>query len=610
MYNFHSIDIETGGRTGGHMKTYCPKCRDGRKNKRDKSLSVDLDHGLGKCHYCGWTFSLKDSEALHSGCHADIGMQKRNPGGHSSLPPHFRRPVFDVNRTKLSGRLTKWLVEVRCIPQEVIAEMRLTEQEELMPQTGKRETCLCFNYFEEGQLVNTKYRDGAKNFKMVKGAELIPYNIDSITSTPECIITEGEFDALSFMAVGRQDVVSVPSGANRNLAWMDRFVETHFENKQTVFIAVDTDSKGVELRDELVRRVGAERCRIVSYGPGCKDANEHLQQYGVESLRIALQQAVEIPLEGVFTSAGLDDELHTLYENGFGPGADTGLENLDKCCTFELGRLMVVTGIPGSGKSEFTDELVLRFCLRHDWRIGFFSPENIPIVYHLRKLAEKLTGRRFVPFSTPEALYRRVTDYLAKRVCHILPKDDFTIDTVLEKARELVHRRGIRVLVIDPLNRLEHVIPPGQTETQYISSLLNRLSGFAVRHRCLVVLVAHPRKMNRNPMTGVTPRPDLYDINGSAEFFNKCDFGLVVQRDKEAGIVRVYVEKVKFKHLGQPGEATFVYDVVNGRYLPCSGEATGPGNPSGNTAFRITNTQFDSTCWLPEEGVEQELGLS
>ena len=597
MYNFHSLDIETNGKTGGHMKTYCPKCRDQRKNKRDKSLSVDLDNGLGKCHYCGWTFSLKGDETPRTNTHAD----GKKAGYSTSLPYHFRRPVFDSNHTQLSDKLTRWLVETRCITQEVITRMRLTEQQEVMPQTGKRENCICFNYFEDGEPVNVKYRDGQKNFKMVAGAELIPYNIDGIRDTPEAIITEGEFDALSFMTIGRQDVVSVPSGANRNLSWLDRFVESHFEEKKNIYIAVDTDRKGLELRDELVRRLGAERCRIVSYGPECKDANEHLVKYGVESLRITLQQAEEIPLEGVFTATDLREELRTLYENGLGTGADTGLENLDNLCTFELGRLLVVTGIPGSGKSEFTDELVLRLCLRHDWRIGFFSPENMPIVYHLRKLAEKLTGRRFTPAYTPGMLYGKTSDWLTEHVCHILPKENFTIDTVLEKARELVRRRGIRLLIIDPLNRLEHSIPQGQTETQYISSLLNRLSGFAVRHGCLVILVAHPRKMYRNPMTGVTPRPDLYDINGSAEFFNKCDFGLVVQRDKDAGIVRLYVEKVKFKHLGAPGEATFVYDIVNGRYHPCLTEV------ADDHSTRIIDTHFDRACRITEEVIEGDL---
>ena len=37
---------------------------------------------------------------------------------------------------------------------------------------------------------------------MVKGAELIPYNVDSILGTPECIITEGEFDAAAIIAAG------------------------------------------------------------------------------------------------------------------------------------------------------------------------------------------------------------------------------------------------------------------------------------------------------------------------------------------------------------------------------------------------------------------------
>lgn len=587
MFDFHSLRIDTRGRTGGRMKTFCPKCHDERRDKRDKSLSLDLDRGLGKCHYCGWSFGLEDT--------AVKAARLREAQRRRALPSHFRRPVFDTNHTALSDRLAHWLVKERRIPQDVLTRMRITERQELMPQTGKRENCLCFNYFEKGELVNVKFRDGAKNFKMITGAELIPYNIDGIEGTPEVIITEGEFDALSFMAAGRTDVVSVPGGANRNLTWLDRFVESHFEDKQVCYIAVDTDRKGVELRDELVRRLGAERCRIVGYGPGCKDANEHLQKYGVESLRITLQQAAEVPLEGVFTSEDLADELRVLYENGCGPGADTGLDNFDRLCTFELRRLLIVTGVPGCGKSEFVDELVLRLCLRHDWRIGFFSPENMPIVYHLRKLAEKLTGRRFVPQFTPEPLYDQVSGYLASHVCHILPSTDFTPEAVLDKARELVRRRGIRVLVIDPLNRLEHTLPPGQTETQYLSSLLNRLSGFAIRHQCLVVLVAHPRKMNRNPQTGTTPRPDMYDINGSAEFFNKADFGIAVERDDPVGVVRVHVDKVKFKNLGDKGCASFVYDRVSGRYFPCE-ECPDADTPE----HRILNTQFDHDCWLPE----------
>lgn len=39
---------------------------------------------------------------------------------------------------------------------------------------------ICFNYFRDGILVNTKFRTGDKHFKLISGAELPPYNMDSI----------------------------------------------------------------------------------------------------------------------------------------------------------------------------------------------------------------------------------------------------------------------------------------------------------------------------------------------------------------------------------------------------------------------------------------------
>ena len=467
-----------------------------------------------------------------------------------------------------------------------------------MPQSGKKERCICFNYFEGGQLINTKFRALPKLFKMVQGAELIPYNIDSILGQTSCIIHEGELDAASSIAAGFQSVISVPAGANSNLSWLDRFMETHFEDLKEIIIAVDADSAGIRLRNELINRLGAERCRVVTYGPECKDANEHLCKYGIASLRIAIEQAAEVPLEGIFTAADLHDDLRALFDNGFGPGAETGWEEMDKICTYERGRSVYVTGVPGAGKSEWVDELVLRLCLRHQWKIGFFSPENTPIVYHLRKLIEKLTGHRFQNgCGMTEGLLANSEDFLTENVSHISLKGNVSPDRVLAKAHELVVRRGCRIIVFDPLNRFDHNPQPGQTETQYISNLLNKFTEFAVQHNCLLVVVVHPRKMNRNPVTGITPRVEMYDINGSADFYNKADYGIIVERDKEVGVTRVYVDKVKFKHLGVGGMASFVYDPVSGRYLPCEESH----DPSLSADQRVRNTMFDNSCWLPEK---------
>ena len=595
MRNFANYQVDIRHRTSGVIKTICNQCLPTRHNKRDRSLRVNIDTGHCHCYHCGADFYVPDDTEEREKAERQAARKRRAA---AVIPQHFQRPVFDASKTTLSNATERWLVETRCIPQSVIAELRITEQEEFMPQFGAKERCVCFNYFEGGQLVNTKFRSGKKHFKMVQGAELIPYNIDSLIGQTSCIIHEGELDAASSIAAGFKGVISVPAGANSNLSWLDRFMETHFEDLEEIIIAVDTDSAGIRLRDELVNRLGAERCRVVAYGPDCKDANEHLVKYGLESLRIAIEQAVEVPLEGIFTAADLHGDLRALFDNGFGPGAETGWEEMDKICTYERRRNIIVTGTPGAGKSEWVDELVLRLCLRHQWKIGFFSPENIPIVYHLRKLIEKLTGHRFQNgCGMTEGLLARSEEFLAENVSHISLKGNATPDRVLAKARELVVRRGCRIFVFDPLNRFDHEPAPGQTETQYISNLLNKFTEFATQYNCLLILVAHPRKMNRNPTTGATPRVEMYDINGSADFYNKADYGIVVERDKEIGITRVYVDKVKFKHLGVGGVATFVYDPVNGRYLPCE-ESHDPAVPPEQ---RARNTVYDSSCWLPEK---------
>ena len=595
MRNFANYQVDIRHRTSGVIKTICNQCLPTRHNKRDRSLRVNIDTGHCHCYHCGADFYVPDDTEEREKAERQAARKRRAA---AVVPQHFQRPVFDASKTTLSDAMERWLVETRCIPQSVIAELRITEQEEFMPQFGAKERCVCFNYFEGGQLVNTKFRSGKKHFKMVQGAELIPYNIDSLIGQTSCIIHEGELDAASSIAAGFKGVISVPAGANSNLSWLDRFMETHFEDLEEIIIAVDTDSAGIRLRDELVNRLGAERCRVVAYGPDCKDANEHLVKYGLESLRIAIEQAVEVPLEGIFTAADLHGDLRALFDNGFGPGAETGWEEMDKICTYERRRNIIVTGTPGAGKSEWVDELVLRLCLRHQWKIGFFSPENIPIVYHLRKLIEKLTGHRFQNgCGMTEGLLARSEEFLAENVSHISLKGNATPDRVLAKARELVVRRGCRIFVFDPLNRFDHEPAPGQTETQYISNLLNKFTEFATQYNCLLILVAHPRKMNRNPTTGATPRVEMYDINGSADFYNKADYGIVVERDKEIGITRVYVDKVKFKHLGVGGVATFVYDPVNGRYLPCE-ESHDPAVPPEQ---RARNTVYDSSCWLPEK---------
>jgi twinkle protein len=93
-------------------------------------------------------------------------------------------------------------------------------------------------------------------------------------------------------------------------------------------------------------------------------------------------------------------------------------------------------------------------------------------------------------------------------------------------------RHGIRGLVIDPYNEIEHHRPASVTETEYVSQLLGKVKRFAQSNDVHVWFVSHPAKMPRDGNS--LPPPTLYDISGSANWANKADLGVVVHRDPGA----------------------------------------------------------------------------
>jgi twinkle protein len=557
------IDVSHISRASRNGKTFCPQCHDTRHDKRDKSLSVNMETGAFKCHYCGWSgcAEVRTADDKQRWMEQQVWF---TPKPIRRQKPEYKRPTPRQHQP-MSAKALAWF-NGRGISAETLQAMKVTEGMEWMPQKNGQANTVQFNYYRNGQLINTKFRTGDKCFKLCSGAELIPYNIDAIKGTKECIITEGEMDALTFYECGRHDVVSVPNGANANLDYLDDFIEEYFDNKETIYIAVDTDSKGVMLRDELLRRFGAERCRVVEYGDDCKDANEHLMAHGKDSLMSCLAAAPEVKMDGATDLGDFEPNLDSLFEHGLQRGVTIGHENLDKLISFETKRLCLVTGIPGSGKSEFIDEMAERLNMRYGWRFAYFSPENAPLEYHASKLIEKFTGKAFSQKTLSFGEYKQAKEHLYRNFFFITPNDDYKVSTILDIAKYFVRRRGIKCLVIDPFNRLDDE-SNGRNETQYISKVLDKLTNFAQVNDVLIILMAHPTKQRKTP-TGGIEIPTLYDISGSAHFFNKADFGIVVHRDRNTDKVLVKVDKVKFRHLGECGTAYFKYNINNGRYVP------------------------------------------
>jgi twinkle protein len=531
--------FEPGNR--GEERHLCPECSHNRKKKADKCFAWENKGQRGYCHHCGAAF---------------FEYRPHEPKQYT-LPPW-------KNITTLTDKAVKYF-EGRMISQKTLVKMKVYSDEEYMPQVGKKAEVICFPYFMNEALVNIKYRGPQKTFKLVSGAELIFWNIDCLKVHRTAFIVEGEIDALTFIENGFDNVLSVPNGANKNLEYLDNCIDL-FKDLEKVYIATDQDTRGIELRDELIRRLGPERCLMVSFKE-CKDANEYFQKYG-DQFKDLIGEAKPVPIKGILTADTINTDIRNLYLNGIQKGKEIGIGAIDSNITWETGRLAIVTGVPSSGKSEFVDFIVTKLNFIHGWKAAYFTPENYPLKYHYAKIFEKTIGKTFNSRKANEMEYDMAYDHFQRNFFYILNEEDFTAKSVLDAANILVKTKGIKILVIDPYNKLDHNY--SGSETQYISRFLDQLTSFAKFYDVLIFLVAHPTKMMK--INGEYEVPNLYSISGSAHFYNKADYGLTVHRKADKGVmnltVEIHIQKIKFKHLGSQGVVDLHYDNVTGRYNP------------------------------------------
>jgi twinkle protein len=488
----------------------------------------------------------------------------------------YKKPVLSKN--PLSATFLKPFAEYRKIKPSTLEKFRVTEAIEWMPKAKKEIVVCCFNYFREGELVNVKYRGANKDFKLAKDAELILYNIDSIVGAEEIAIVEGEIDCLSVDQAGIHNVVSVPNGAsiglNQKLEYLDN-CWPYFDGKKKIVLMTDDDEPGRKLREELARRLGYDRCWVAQYPKECKDTNEVLVKYGEAAVAECYVDAKPWPIEAILEMADLEVDVVDYYDNGFPKGVEAGIPELDDLVTYMPGQFTTETGIPGSGKSEVIDWIATRLARRHGWPFAVVSFEKPPAV-HVASLIEKFAGRSF-------AFRRELTNRLSNLDLeegmefvrnHFffvdITKIELTLDSILDKCRELVGKKGVKGVILDPWNYIEHLIPAGKSETQYISESLTKIKRFCALNGVHLFLVAHPTKIKKDHNNKYEV-PTMYSISGSAHFFNKTDNGITVYRDFDTNVVTIYVQKVRFSWLGKVGFCSFAFDTETRQYKSIEG---------------------------------------
>jgi twinkle protein len=475
---------------------------------------------------------------------------------------------MDGTTPELSQDHAIWLEDQRSIPRGIALEHGVVS-------SGRN---LAFEFRRNGVLQYRKVRiekpDGKSFMRDRQNAPSCLWNEDCLNEPcgPEVplIITEGEFDALSWITAGATHVVSVPDGAQLakrgdgqvvveedsafKYLWDGPRLKRPLEAFTKIVLSVDADEKGAILRDELAVRLGRAKCWFVKYPDGCKDANDVLVKFGADALMNMLDDAKPIVPSRL---VNFSDIPRRANRRQYG----SGWTILDAHLRLQFPELMVVTGSPNSGKSTWALNYVANLARLHDIKTAILQFEDDvdrnreDLERYAQAWSKQGNGDRGIQVDPHDWI-----DRMFRTIAPAEESDAYDMAWLKSSIQEAAIRHDCRVVLIDPFNEIEHLWKVNETEAQYTNNCLRDLKKLARQLQIAIIIVAHPTK------SGGSPKPvaewSLYDVAGSAAWNNKADHGVVIWRESPKHI-ETYVKVAKsknFRTMGTPGTVLMEYN--------------------------------------------------
>jgi len=499
-----NINIPAGAKTNidGEYSMPCPICSSTRKveHRKEKVFSINLKdmNKPWRCNHCGEGGYVKDDDKT-------ITHMKEE------AKPHKLKALPE----ELSDKMLHWLYAKRKISVETIRKLDVKSavvkmyqkrnKDESKIDTFQEVNALCFISYDDDVIYDVHYRDANKNFTSESGTTKIFWNLNAIKGQNKCFITEGRIDCMSMYEAGFPcEGVSVPNGVNLSVAEKQHYektgkfpegvqvnlgyIDSHFqlfEGMEVIYLAVDDDIAGIKLREEMGRRFGKEKCKIIKWskykkanGDLCKDANDVLIHCGVEVLRDSWKDAEDFPISGIVRFNDIFDDYVDMYHNGKQKGLSIGFKLIDPHFTVMPGHSVALVAYPNVGKTSFVFNVIAYLIIKYDWTIAIYSPENYPIKNCYDTLIEILVGNTTDKSIKDRAKLEEIMMYreiLQNRIVFIdnPPNHIYSHKELRNKTIELVKRFGIKMILKDPWNFIRPERLKGETLDDFLARELS-----------------------------------------------------------------------------------------------------------------------------------------
>lgn len=528
-----------------------------------------------------------------------------HPANLLSRHPKARPLITASELASLQGMVQRYIQAMKLSPDIIVQEgvmcawMKQTADDTKSedPKGVEMVPAIAYCNYLDGKIINVKFRsvqqhpvtgEWSKLFCQVSPTKpCAPYGIDSINllrpdAQPirQLIITEGEKDRLTLMTCGFPYVLSIANGASTNIEESHEAFDEWIQQAGEIIICGDTDRPGRRLVKLLIEQYQT-RAKVTTLPQGKKDISEVYEAFGSREVQRIIAEAQGISDADIYDLSEHKEDILDIMMGNYDRGYEVGMGGLTDGIFHPTseGGLIILTGRPNSGKTDFLNCLMAHLMYHNQKRVAFFSFEKPIKGKHVREIARIALGVRNTEnmdgAESPEEARqenRRVLDFLSEHMVDFdtktrLPDSNYIIGMM--EAMMNRKKQKIDYLVIDPyvfINMTEG--GSRATETEKVRLMLTKLQAWSRTRHIWTVVVAHPRIQYKDGHEAFPPL-DIYSVAGSAQWANLADFLLTVNRisKPEEGKMFTIVEmlKVRDQEFCHPGKVYYVRQPC-GRY--------------------------------------------